>query len=98
MKRLLKDTHGILYTYLVIIIALIAGIFFVFLFTNAIQAVQETLQSYLSVSNWGTTGIYAIFAEANNFVTNIWTYLAAFIIFIIGFWVYVYSQRKGAGY
>jgi len=77
---------------------IVGGAFFWFLFANVIQSVQETFNPQLGESEWATETHYAMFAFANNFLTYFWTFLFAIVLFIAGYWVYIYSQRRSVGY
>lgn len=83
---------------MVLIISIIVGVFFWFLFANVIESVQDTINPTLADSNWMTTDHYNAFVYAANFVTYLWTFMVALIIFILAYWVYIYSQRRSAGY
>lgn len=39
---------------------------------------------------------YPNFVLADTFMYNIWLYLLVFVVMILAYWLYVYSQRKGA--
>lgn len=77
---------------------IVAGAFFWFLYANVIQSVQENVNPQLGESEWATETHYAFFALANNFLTSFWTYLFALVVSVVAFWVYIYNQRRGAGY
>jgi len=38
---------------------------------------------------------YQSYQLADTFMTNLWSYLLVFVVFILAYWVYIYSQRKG---
>lgn len=78
--------------------ALAAGIFFAFLFMNVIEKMQDAMNPLLAQDQWATVTHYDTFYYAAQFVTNIWTYIIALIVFIVGYWGWVYSQRRSAGY
>ena len=98
MKRFQRDKRAALYVYVVIAICLVAGAFFAFLMLNIVGGVQEVVNPNLSESEWLTEDHFTAFYYATAFVTNLWTYIFAFIIFVIIYWAYIYSQRRSAGY
>lgn len=83
---------------MVIIIALIAGCVVAFLLMSVMAEAQEAFNPILEANYVVDEGYYDAFGLAAAFVTNVWTYIVAFIIFIIAYWVYIYSQRSSAGY
>lgn len=87
-----------LFVYMVLIVGLIVGVVFVFLFMSAFEHVQESFNPYLAEENWVSEEHYVAFGYAAGLVTNIWTYFIGFVVFILAFWAYVYNQRRGAGY
>lgn len=83
---------------MVLIISLIASVFFAFMFMTVIEKVQDTINPQLIDTAWATEDHYTAFYWAATLVTNLWTYIIAFVLFILAYWAYIYSQRKGAGY
>lgn len=83
---------------MVLIAGLIVGVIFSFLFASAFQKIQEAFNPLLEESVWASEGHYTAFGYAATLVTNVWVYMIGFIIFILAYWVYIYNQRKGAGY
>jgi len=83
---------------MVLIVGLIAGVAFSFLFMSAFENIQEAFNPSLAEENWVSEDHYTTFSYAAGFVTNIWTYLIGFVVFILTYWAYVYNQRRGAGY
>lgn len=97
-KQFRKDNRGTLYTYVTIILALAAGIFFAFLFMNLIEKIQDAMNPLLTQSQWATAAHYDAFYYAALFINNLWMGIVAFVIFIIAYWAYIYQQRRSAGY
>jgi len=83
---------------MVLIISLIASVFFAFMFMTVIEKVQDALNPSLTDTNWVSEDHYTAFYYAATLVTNIWTYIIAFALFVLIYWAYIYSQRRGAGY
>jgi len=83
---------------MVLIISLIASVFFAFMFMTVIEKVQDALNPTLGASSWASDNHYTAFYWAATLVTNIWTYIIAFVLFILAYWAYIYSQRRSAGY
>jgi len=98
LEKLKRNKSGVLYVYLVLIICLAAGIFFGFLFMNVVGVMQESINPLLAESNWASATHFTTFYYASLFVTNFWQYIVAFVVFVVAFWAYIYSQRRGAGY
>lgn len=96
--RFLQNKRGVLFVYMVLIIALIAGIFFAFFYMNVIEKVQDTINPLIAEDQWAAATHYSLLYYATLFVTNLWTYIVAIIVFILAYWAYIYSQRRGAGY
>jgi hypothetical protein len=65
---------------------------------NVVSKIQEAMNPLLTSDHWATTEHFNAFYYASLFLTNMWTYIIVFILFILGFWAYIYEQRKGAGY
>lgn len=83
---------------MVVIIAIIAGCVVGFLLMSVIDEVQGAFNPILEANYVVNEDYYDVFGLAAAFVTNLWTYIIAFVIFVIAYWVYIYSQRSGAGY
>jgi len=83
---------------MVLIISIIAAVFFWFFFANAIESVQEAINPTLASGNWVSTDHYNAFVLAANFVNYLWMFLVAIAFFILAYWVYIYSQRRSVGY
>lgn len=65
---------------------------------NLVEQVQASMNPLLASDQWATAAHYDAFYYAASFVTNVWTYVIAFVIFVLSYWAYIYSQRRGAGY
>ena len=83
---------------MVIIVALIVGAFFSFMFMNLISAVQTAYEPILPASQFISGDAYMAYYYAATFITGLWKYILAIVIIILAYWVYIYTQRKGAGY
>jgi hypothetical protein len=83
---------------MVLIISIIVAVFFWFFFANVVQALQTALNPSLAEGNWMSTEHYNAFVLAANFVTYLWVFLVAIVIFILAYWVYIYNQRRIVGY
>ena len=84
-----------MYVYLVLLIAIPALIVFAFMFSTVIQAVQESMNPMLSSNTWVDTEHFNVFYTAASVVTNFWTYILGIIILGLGYWAWIYTQRKG---
>jgi len=69
-----------------------------FIFMTMIEQVQAAFEPALTTSHWISGDAYMAYYYAATFVTNFWQYILAFIIFIVAYWLYIYNQRRGAGY
>lgn len=98
MKRLLKNKRGTLFSYMVLIAALIIGCVVAFLLMTVISHVQETFGPALSASHWVSADLYMAYYYAATFITNFWQYIIAFVIIVMAYWLYIYNQRRSAGY
>lgn len=98
LRKFKRDKRGVLYVYGVLIMALAASLFFGFLLMNVVEKIQDAVNPLLDSEEWASDTHYDMFYYASLFVTNIWTYIMAFIVLIIAYWGYTYSQRKAAGY
>lgn len=65
---------------------------------NVVSKLQDAMNPLLTSDQWATAAHYDAFYYATLFVTNLWTYIIGFVIFILLYWAYIYSQRQGAGY
>lgn len=83
---------------MVLIMAIIVGAVFAFLFMDAIGGVQASLNLAVAEALDASPDYFTTFSLAATFVTNLWTYMVAVIFIILAYWAYIYSQRKGAGY
>lgn len=97
-KKLNRNKRGVLYVYVVLMVALAAGVFFGFLFMNVIGTLQESINPLVGSEEWATTAHDTVFYYAATFITNIWQYIIVLVVFIVAYWAYIYQQRKGAGY
>lgn len=80
------------------IAGLIIGGVFAFIFMTAMSSVQTAFEPSLTASQFQSGSLYMAYYYANLFITNIWTYIIAFIVLILGYWIYIYNQRKSAGF
>ena len=84
----------ILYTFSVIIVALfVMGFLFTVLYAVIVPlraAITSTMSQY-DVAN----STYTNFELADVFMNNLWVYLLVFVVLVLLYWVYHYSQRKG---
>lgn len=83
---------------MVLIAIVVVGVFFWFVFANAIQGTQEAINPNLSEDKWASATHYLYFAFANNFLTYLWTFLVGVVVAVAAYWVWIYTQRKEAGY
>jgi uncharacterized BrkB/YihY/UPF0761 family membrane protein len=97
LNRFIRDRRGVLYVYLVLAICLAAGIFFGFLMMNVVEKVQDAINPLIDYDQWATDAHYDTFYLAASFVTNVWTYIIALIVFVLAYWGYTYSQRRTYG-
>jgi hypothetical protein len=86
-----------MYIYLVTVLALFAGGFFIFVMATGIQGIQEAFNPSLEESSWMDAGHFSAFNLAANFVTNIWLLFPAILLFGVAYWTYVYAQRQSSG-
>ena len=98
LNRWRRNTKGSLYIYLVIFAVLLVGVGLAFMFQQTMDVLQENVNPMLSEDHWLTSNHYSQFLFATTFVTNIWTYIIAFIIFVLLYWVYIYAQRRSSGF
>lgn len=84
-----------MYLYLVLLIGLVALVFFSIYFSTVIQYVQEAFNPKLTSTTWVDTEHYNVFYLAAAFLTNVWTYIFVFIFFGLVIYAYRYSQRRG---
>lgn len=94
LRSLRSNNSGVLYVYLVIIIALFAGGFFAFIMATGIGQIQESINPHLGQDRWSTEQHYTAFSLAATFVTNLWVLFPAVIIFGLAYWGYVEAQRR----
>ena len=83
---------------MVLIAALIIGSVVGFMLMNVVSHVQEAVEPMLSTSNWINGEAYMAYYYATNLVTNIWTYIIAIVFIVMLYWLYIYNQRRSAGY
>ena len=84
-----------MYLYLVLFVGLIALLFLAVLFSTVMGNVQESFNPQLESSTWVTEDHYNVFYLASTTLTNIWTYIYAFIFFGLVYFAYLYTQRRG---
>lgn len=83
---------------MVLIAALIVGSIVAFLLMNVVSHVQDAFEPTLTTSHWISSEAYMAYYYATMLVTNIWTYIIAIIFIILAYWLYIYNQRRSAGY
>jgi len=78
----------------VIIVALfIMGFLFTIMYAVIVPlraAISSTMNQY-DVAN----STYTNFTLADTFMNNLWAYFLVFVVLVLLYWVYLYSQRKG---
>lgn len=84
-----------MYLYVVLLVGLIALVFFSIYFSTVIQYTQTGMNAYLVESSWVDADHYNVFYLAATFLTNLWTYVFVFIFFGLVYFAYLYSQRRG---
>lgn len=84
----------IMYTAMVIAASLFILGFLWFCLYAAISLVQASTASVMSQYDIANTS-YVNYELAETFIANIWTYLLMIAVLGLGYWVYIYSQRKG---
>lgn len=95
LSRWRKDKRGILYLYIVLIMALVACGFVWYVIACAVQAVQVGVGSTISSDKWVSNSTYQTFDLANTFVNNFWTYFLVLLVLGLLYYGYIFSQRKG---
>jgi hypothetical protein len=83
-----------MYVYIVVILAVFAVGFFIFIMGTAVQGIQEAINPMLNASEWYSVSHFNSFALAATFVTNLWMLFPAFLIFGLLYWGWVYSQKR----
>ena len=84
-----------MYLFIVLILAIVVLLFFSFYFGSMVQNIQESFNPQLGEENWATEDHFNTFYLAATLITNIWTYIFAFIFFGLVYFSYLYTQRKG---
>jgi hypothetical protein len=93
-RKFRRNNKGVLYSFLVVIITLVACGFFWFLMANVVQGIQEAVNPSLVESNWIASEIYTAFTYASLFITNFWSFFLVILVLGVSYWIYIYSQRK----
>lgn len=93
LRKWRSNKQGILYIYIVIIIALFAVGVFSFLLANGVGVLQDAVNPQLEAENWVTTGHFDAFSLAATFVTNLWVFFVVFLVVGLLYWGYIESQR-----
>lgn len=83
-----------MFVYAVIIAALLIGSVFAFLFMTVVGRMQEACNPIMQDNYVVDESYYDAFGLAVALVTNIWTYIFLIILFVLGYWVYIYQQRS----
>jgi uncharacterized BrkB/YihY/UPF0761 family membrane protein len=82
-----------------VLVAVIAvGCVFGFLFMTAIGSIQDALNPMIEEGLSVSEEHLNTFSLAATLVTNLWTYIIAFIFIVAAYWAYIYSQRRSAGF
>lgn len=84
-----------MYLFLVLILAIVVLLFFSFYFGSMVQNVQESFNPQLGADTWATPEHFNTFYLATTLMTNVWTYIFAFIFFSLMYFAYLYTQRRG---
>lgn len=81
--------------YFVVVVAalLIVGLCW-FIFSSAIQGVQESLNEGFASTNFITEGNWNVFDLANTFINNIWVFFLVFLCLGLGYYGYIEAQRR----
>jgi divalent metal cation (Fe/Co/Zn/Cd) transporter len=83
----------------------IIGVFFVgifllgfiwFVLYYAWYGIQGAIAQHMT--SYYTDSTYATFELAHQFMINLWQYMLVIVFFILLYWMYIYSQRKGERY
>lgn len=61
---------------------------------SMIGNVQEGLNPLLGADSWVTIDHFQMFYGATTLVTSVWTYIVAIIIIGLGYWAWIYVQRR----
>lgn len=96
MKR---KNSGVIYTIMTIFLFLFLIGILAFATSSAISATTDSLYPVINSYHNSSWTHYTMLGYAETFITNFWTYLL--VIAVIGglaLWVYIYEQRKGAGF
>lgn len=84
----------ILYVASVVIATLFIMGFLWFCLYACMSQIQSAVASSMSQYDVANT-TYANFELADTFMTNLWSYLLVIVMLGLGYWVYIYSSRKG---
>jgi uncharacterized membrane protein len=95
LKSLRRNQQGLIYLYIVLGLALVAGAVFYFVAANIVGTTQETLNPKLGNDTWIDSAHYDAFALAAQTVTNIWNYFIVFLVIGLIYFGYIMSQREG---
>ncbi len=94
LRSLRSNNSGVLYVYLVIIIAILAVGFFAFIMSTGLGKIQENLNPSLGEDKWSTPQHFEAFNLAATFVSNLWVLFPAVLLFGLAYWGYVEAQRR----
>ncbi len=83
---------------MVLIAIIVVGVLFAFLFMTVIAQFQTATEHSLAASQWASGDWYMAYYYATTFVTSLWQYIIVIILLIAAYWIYIYSQRRSAGY
>lgn len=84
----------IIYVFGVLIVSLFIMGFLWFIMYAVITPIQASIATSMSPYDVANS-TYANYELADTFMTNLWAYMLVFVVFILLYWVYLYSQRKG---
>ena len=87
-----------LYLYVVLLLALVAGAFMWYVMARCVQAVQEGVNEDLASDKWVDNGTWTAFSLANTFVNNFWTFFLVLLVLGLLYYAYIFAQRKGSVY
>lgn len=84
-----------LYVSAVILVSLFVMAFLWFALYAAMSPIQSAIASTMSQYDVANS-THANYTLAETFMTNLWAYFLVIFVFGLLYWVWIYSQRKGA--